>query len=182
MQSYAVIKGVLRRGYYFRYYLLIWFITVTIFIWLININLLAYIVSSPDLTATGKIGFIASAYVNYFKYLTNPTALTSVIFSLLVSINFTLILYLWKEAKLKNNTAGSNAGAFVAMIGSHCVSCGTSLFAPLVTAVAGSSTFLSAERANASLFLTTAANLLGIALVTWSIRKVTKNIVTSRLL
>lgn len=176
MNAYVVAKQVLSsRTYLFRF-LLLWFATITVFIWLININLLAYILSSPVLTAGGKIAFIANAYANYFKYLDNPVALSSVIFSLLVALNFTMLMYLWKEGKRRDAMAKSNAGAFVAMIGSHCVSCGTSLVAPLITAVAGSGAYFSAERANAGLLLATAANVLGIALVMWSVHRLTKRI------
>lgn len=163
------------RAYVARFFLL-WFATITVFIWLININLLAYILKSPALSPGGKLVFIGNAYVNYFKYLDNPVALSSVIFSLLVALNFTLLLYLWKERKRRNSIVKNNAGVFAAMIGSHCISCGTSLVAPLITAVAGSGAYFSAERANAGILLATTANVIGIALVLWSIQKVSKGI------
>ncbi len=176
MLAYVVTKQVLSTRSYLWRFLVIWFATVTVFIWLININLLAYILSSPVLDAAGKLNFIAGAYVNYFKYLNNPVALSSVVFSLLVAINFTLLIYLWWERKRRSNIIKSNAGAFAAMLGSHCISCGTSLIAPLITAVAGPGAYFSAERANAGILLATAANVLGIALVLWSIHKVTGHI------
>ncbi len=172
MLAYAVTKQVLGSKPYLWRFALIWFATVTVFIWLININLLVYILSSPVLDGAGKLSFIGGAYVNYFKYLNNPVALSSVIFSLLVALNFTLLIYLWREGKRRSSMAISNAGAFAAMLGSHCISCGTSLVAPLITAVAGPSAYFSAERANAGILLATAANVLGIALVVWSIHAV----------
>lgn len=174
--EYAVTKRVLEQWHYLIRFLLLWFATVTIFIWLINVNLLAYILSSPALDIAGKLEFISSAYVNYFKYLDNPVALSSVIFSLLVALNFTLLVFLWREGKRRNAMATSNAGAFTAMIGSHCISYGTSLVAPLITAVAGPSAYFSAERANAGQLLATAANVLGICIVLWSIHYVAKRI------
>ncbi|HSH55473.1 MAG TPA: hypothetical protein VK983_01445 [Candidatus Limnocylindrales bacterium] len=181
MLAYAVIRQVLGSKPYLLRFVLIWFATVTVFIWLININLLAYILTSPVLGAAGKLSFIASAYANYFKYLNNPVALSSVIFSLLVALNFTLLIYLWREGKRKSKMVKSNAGAFVAMLGSHCISCGTSLVAPLITAVAGPSTYFSVERANAGILLATAANTLGIALVLWSIHKIVGRIRATRM-
>ena len=174
--EYAVTKRVLAQRPYLVRFLLLWFATVTTFIWLININLLAYILSSPVLSGSGKVAFIASTYVNFFKYLDNPVALSSAVFSLLVALNFTLLLFLWKEGKRRKIMSTSNAGAFAAMIGSHCISCGTSLVAPLITAVAGPSAYFSAERATTGLLFATAANVLGIALVLWSIHQVAKRI------
>lgn len=179
INTYAATKQVLSSRPYLIRFMLFWFATITVFIWLVNINLLAYILSSPVLSASGKVAFIGSAYVNYFKYLDNPAALSSVIFSLLAALNFTLLLYAWREGKRRSNMSKSDAGAFTAMIGSHCISCGTSLVAPLVTAVAGSGAYFSAERANAGIMLATAANILGIALVLWSIHKVARRIKTS---
>lgn len=182
MLMYNVTKQVLRNKRYLLYFFLLWFVTVTVFIWLININLLAYVLNSPDLTTTVKIGFISSSYVNYFKYLNNPVALSSVIFSVLVAVNFTLLIFLWKEGKQRSNLARSNAGAFAAMIGSHCISCGTSLVAPLITAFAGSGAFLSAERATTSIVIATGANILGIIIILWSIKGVVKRIRSTGLL
>lgn len=176
MIMYAITKQVLGSRPYLIRFLLLWFATVTVFIWLININLLAYILISPVLGVSGKISFIVNAYANYFRYLDNTVALSSVIFSLLVALNFTMLLYLWKENKRRSALSKSNAGAFAAMIGSHCISCGTSLVAPLITAVAGPSAYFSAERANAGLLLATGANVLGIALVLWSIHQIAKRI------
>lgn len=176
MSFYSLLKNVFAIKKYSLYFLLIWFITVTVFIWLINLNLLSYIIGSPLLTVVGKAVFVIEAYLNYFRYLDNPVALSSIVFSFLVALNFTLIVYLWKQAKKRSASVGTNAGAFVAMVGSHCISCGTSLVAPLVTAFAGSGAFFSAERAFAGQAISTAANLLGIALVVWSIRSVSQRI------
>lgn len=108
--DYAVTKRVLGQRPYLIRFLVIWFVTITIFIWLININLLAYILTLPVLDAPEKLGFIADAYVNYFRYMNNPVALSSVIFSLLVTLNFTLLLFLWREGKRRSTMATSNAG------------------------------------------------------------------------
>lgn len=174
--DYVVIRGTLGRRSYLGRFILIWFTTVTVFIWLININLLAYILASPMIGLSEKLSFIGNSYVNYFRYLDNPVALSSVIFSLLVAINFTLLVFLWREGTRRSAMATSNAGAFVAMVGSHCISCGTSLVAPLITAVAGPSAYFSAERATAGQLLATAANILGICIVLWSIHYVAKRI------
>lgn len=176
MSFLSLLKNVLTVKRYTFYLLLIWFATVTVFIWLVNLNLLSYILSSPLLTSAGKAIFVIEAYFNYFRYLDNPVALSSIIFSFLVALNFTLIVFLWKQTKKRSSSLGTNAGTFVAMVGSHCISCGTSLIAPLVTAFAGSGAFFSAERAFAGQAISTVANILGIALVVWSIRTVTHRI------
>ena len=173
----ACLKVLTDRKYFFVF-LAVWFLTVTLFIWLINVNLLTFILSSTNLSTDAKLSFIASAYANYFRYFANPVALSSIIFSFLAAINFTLLIYLWREGSKQSNLRRLNSGAFVAMLGSHCISCGTSLVAPLVTALAGSGAFISAQRATTSLVIATLANLIGITLITWSIRKITATLIT----
>lgn len=175
MKSFSLIKKVIRTRPYLRYFLLLWFITISIFLWLVNLNLLAYILSSPVLTPLGKVDFIFDTYFSFFTF-DNPVSLSRLIFSLLLAINLTLLVFLWRAGKQRLGVVKSNSGALIAMIGSHCVACGTSLVAPLVTALAGSGAYLSAERFAATQLLATGANILGIILIVWSIRGVTKRI------
>lgn len=181
MKSITLIKKVLKTRPYFRYFLLLWFITTSIFLWLVNLNLLAYIASSPVLTPFGKIDFIFDTYTSFFT-LDNPVSLSRLIFSLLLAINLTLLVFLWRAGKQRLGVVKSNSGALVAMIGSHCIACGTSLVAPLVTALAGSGAYLSAERFAATQLLATGANVLGIILIAWSIKGIVRRIVSSGLL
>lgn len=180
MSSYSVIKQTLKRRPYFRYFILLWFITISIFLWLININLLAYILGTPVLTPLGKVDFIFDTYFSFFTF-DNPVSLSRLIFSLLLAINLTLLVFLWRAGKQRLGVVKSNSGALIAMIGSHCVACGTSLVAPLVTALAGSGAYLSAERFAATQLLATGANLLGIILIVWSIKGVVRRIKESGL-
>ncbi|MBA3757511.1 hypothetical protein H0X09_01445 [Candidatus Saccharibacteria bacterium] len=181
MQSYNVAKQILKRRPYFRYFLLFWFIAISIFLWLVNINLLAYILSSPSLTTVGKFGFIFDTYITFFN-IGNPVNLSRLVFSLLLAINLMLLVFMWRSSKQRLGAVKSNSGALVAMVGSHCVSCGTSIVAPLVTALAGSGAYFSAERFAATQLLATGANILGIILIAWSIRGINRRIVSSGLL
>lgn len=177
MKTVKIIKYVLAKPAYFILFLVFWFLTVTVFIWLLNINLLSYILASPDLSSGAKLSFVTGAYANYFRYFTNPAALSSIVFSLLAAANFTLLFYLWRRGSRIANNAKLNSGALAAMLGSHCISCGTSLLAPVLTALTGSGgAFISAQRANTSLAIATLANLIGVALIVWSIRKVSTSI------
>lgn len=176
MRQYSVIKHVLGGQPYLRYFLWIWFITISLFIWLVNINLLVYILGSGILTISDKVGMISSAYVNFFLYIDNPVAVSRAIFSLLIAVNTTLLVYLWRESKKRQGMARKNGGALAVMVGSHCIACGASFAAPLITAVAGSATYFSAERYVASQLLATGAYLIGISVILWSIKSATKNI------
>ena len=122
-----VILNILNQPPCFLRFLVSWFLTITVFTWLININLLVYILASPELTGAGKLAFISSAYGNYFRYIDNPIALTSILFSLLIAINLTLLWYLWRELSQKARLTKHNSGALAAMLGADCVSCGRSL-------------------------------------------------------
>lgn len=180
---YSAIKLVITQRPYFRYFLLLWFATISMFLWLVNINLLAYMWSSPVLSLLDKIDFTIDAYVNFFR-IDNPVSLSRAVFSFLLAINLTLMMFLWRAGKQRHGAVKNNSGALVLMVGSHCVACGTALTAPLITALAGSSGvyYLSAERAAATQLLATSANLLGIILIVWSVRGIARRIVTSRLL
>ena len=82
MQPIKTIGRVMQRWQSLPLFLVLWFLTITVFIWAINFNLLAYIVSNPLLAAGEKISFIVDAYANYFRYITNPLAFSSIAFSM----------------------------------------------------------------------------------------------------
>lgn len=148
-----------------------WFITLSFFLWVTKLNLLAYIFGQPSITPVGKVLFVLGAYVNYFTYIISPVALTSLIFTVLAAANITLLIHFTRNAKRSGMVKG-NTGALVALIGSHCLSCGGSLAAPLITALAGTGTYFSAERFATGQLLATGANLVGIILILLSIRGV----------
>lgn len=173
--TYTTIKQILWQKRYFRYFLILWFLTITTFLWLINVNLLIYILSQPVLTVFGKLQFIASTYRSFFIF-TNPIALSRFVFSLLLAINLTLLLFAWFATRQRKGMISSNSGSLAAMVGSHCISCGTSLVAPLITVLSGSGAYFSAERASSTVLLATGANILGIILVTWSIKGIAARI------
>lgn len=183
MRLHTVVTQVITHRPYFRYFLLLWFVTVSMFLWFVNINLLAYIWNSSALTLIGKMDFTLDAYVNFF-IIDNPVSLSRAVFSLLLAINLTLMVFLWKTGKERKGAVKNNGGALVLMVGSHCVACGTAVAAPLITALAGSSGayYFSAERFAATQLLATSANLLGVILIVWSIRSMTRRIIMTKLL
>ncbi|PLS81791.1 hypothetical protein CYG49_01460 [Candidatus Saccharibacteria bacterium] len=181
MKSYYTTKQILKQRRYFLSFLLLWFITISVLLWLVNINLLAFILTSPVLTLADKLDFIFDAYINFFT-INNPINLSRFIFSVLLAINLTLLVFLWQVGSQRLGFVKSNSGALVVIIGSNCVACGTSIVAPLVTAIAGSGAYFSAERFAATQLIVTAANILGIVLIVWSIKGIARRIVSSGLL
>lgn len=174
--NYIVIKAVLkqRKGTF----CLAWFITLSFFLWVTKVNLLAYILTQSGLNAAGKAIFILGAYVNFFSYIASPVALTSLIFSVLAAINITLLIY-FAEGAQRTGAVKGNAGALVAVVGSHCLTCGGSLAAPIITALAGTGTYFSAERFATGQILASGANILGIVLMLYSIRGVVRRFAPS---
>ncbi len=154
-------------------FILVWFMTLSFFLWVTKINLLAYILSQSGLTAAGKIMFIVSVYVNFFTYIVNPVALSSLIFTILAATNITLLIHFARSAQ-RTGVVKANTGTVVAVIGSHCLTCGGSLAAPIITALAGTGTYFSAERLATGQLLATGANILGIILMLYSIRGVVR--------
>lgn len=182
MKSYAIIRQVLGQKPYFRYFLWLWFATVSLFLWVVKINLLVYIASSPILTFVDKIDYILDAYVNFLR-IDNPVALSRIVLSLLLAVSLTLMVYVWQTGEQRREAAKGNGGALVAMVSMHCVACGTSLAAPLITALAGSGAYyFSTERYEATQIVGTGANILGIIIVLWAISGMIKRIALSGLL
>lgn len=62
------------------------------------------------------------------------------------------------------------------MIGFHCIGCGASLLAPLVTTLAGTGAYLSADRYAASQLLSAGVNIAGIAFMVWMIMNMTRKV------
>lgn len=182
MKSYAVVKQVLRQKPYMRYFFLLWFATVSLFLWFVKINLLVYIASSSVLTFIDKIDYVLDAYVNFLR-IDGPVSLSRIVLSLLLAVSLTLMVFVWQTGKRRREAAKGSSGSLVAMVATHCVACGTSLAAPLVTALAGSGAYyFSAERYAATQAVAIGANTLGIVIVLWAIRGMAKRIAAGRLL
>lgn len=159
-----VIANILKKKRYSMLLLGLYPIILWIFVYVTNIPLFTHILLTDALSATEKAGFLIGSLVNVFANISDPLALSIVIFSLFATVNIVVLVYaLWRRRAV--GTSGKGA-AVVALIGSHCVACGGSLLAPIITAISGSGTYISATRADTTLLIVLLINIVAIALIT----------------
>lgn len=73
-----------------------------------------------------------------------------------------LIYALRQREKVNTKSKGATVAA---LAGSHCVACGGSLLAPVVTALSGGGAYISVARANTVLLIVLVINVIAIALI-----------------
>jgi hypothetical protein len=176
------ILSVIKSPVYFWLFIFVWFVVITIFLWLPQVNLLAYIVSQAPLDSMGKISFILEYYGQVLFSIGNPIVLTLVIFSGLTALSIVLLIHLLRVGRENNihvRTHGkAYSGVFAAAFGSHLFSCGGTLFlAALFPAFSGGSAILGGSGVTINLWMSTGVNIIGIAIVIYTINKLCKEIV-----
>lgn len=160
---------------------LLWLLVLTIFLWLPQVNLLAYILTQAPLDLGGKVSFLLEYYVRVLSGIGNPAVLSMVIFSVLTAISIMLLIFMVRTSrrmKLQYQMHGKvYSGVAAAAIGSHMLSCGGMLLlASVFPALSGTSTILGGNGAIVNLWLSTGANLIGISIVVYTINKLSKDI------
>lgn len=159
-----------------------WLIVLALFIWLPQINLLAYILFQAPLGFGDKLAFVWSNSVRIFSLLMNPLVFSMVVFSVLTAVSVALLIFMIRTSKLMHSNYRMNkksqVGVATAAIGSHVLSCGgTLLIAPLFPALSGTNSVIGGTGANVNLWLGTGANVIGIALVLIAINRTSKDLV-----
>ncbi len=167
-------------GYRLRL-LVVWLVILFLFLWLPRINLLAYIFTQAPLNATDKASYIFKDFGQQVGSLTNPIVLSTFVFSLLAALSVVLLIFMVRTGKRLNTKSAINkkayAGIATAAIGSHVLSCGgTLLLAPLLPALAGTGVVLGGPGVTINLWLATAANLAGSALVLVAIVRTSRHL------
>ncbi len=153
----------------YRYWLLpAWIFMLWLFTYLVNLNLFIYIFSTPTFTFAEKIAFVFQSFSNSFANLDDPRSLSLAIFSLLATVNILLMVRLFRERRSKKGLTKTGSATAVTLIGSHCVTCGGSLLAPFITALAGSGSVFSSARITTGIVVSTLINIVGIILITRS--------------
>lgn len=161
LSKLAIVLGVLRQPGYKWLFLLIWFIVLSIFIWLTRLNLLAYIFTQAQLDLTGKLVFVAKSYLNLFVAGLSPLPFSIIVFSMVAAASFTLVAYLARQSGKLSPTGTAGGKAMGAMVLGHVLSCGTSLSIPLVSVFLGAGSFVGGSRALVYVAMGVAANMLG---------------------
>ncbi len=176
--SYRLAIELLRQPRYLLRFVFLWLIVLGIFLWINRINLLIYIFTQSPLSVVDKILFVMSAYLKALVYALNPIVFSTLVFSLLTSLNLVLLTVMVRLDSGVKRVSGSQAGALGAAAGSHILSCGgTLLLSPLFPALAGAGAVISeGPGVGINVVLATFANLIGIAIMIRSINKMSNDV------
>ncbi len=158
------------RGHSWPALIAIWMATLGMFLWVSSVNLWVYVLSTPSLTVSGKLGLLLSVFPNFAATLPAPLPLSILAFSLVAALNF-LLIFRVIQGRSRHSLAAQGGSAALVAVGSHCITCGGSLLvAPLVSLLAGSGDYLSASRSLAAQSLALAVNVVGIIILLRSMR------------
>lgn len=176
-----IILNVLKPLNYKLLLLLIWFLVITLFLWLPQVNLLAYIFTQAPMDTASKFGFFIEYYGRVLSGIGNPIILSLIIFSILTALSVVLLIYLIRNSKGSGShyhgSGKAYSGVAAAAVGSHILSCGGTLFlASLFPAFSSSSTIIGGSGVVINIWMSTVANLIGISIVLYTINKLSKAI------
>ena len=178
---WQLLRSILRLPGYKLLLALLWLLVLTLFLWLPQVNLLAYIFTQAPLNFGGKISFFLDYYVRVLSGIGNPIVLSMVVFSILTAISIVLLIFMVRTSKrLRVRHPGHNkaySGVAAAAFGSHVLSCGgTLLLASIFPAFSGASSILGGSGVTINLWMGTGANIIGISIVLYTINKLGKDI------
>lgn len=114
--------------------------------WLLNPSLLRFFITTPSLTILEKFKIFAEVIGSYLASIPLWQAIVVVSLSIVQGLVISLLIFtIRNQTKLdKKSTIGSTIATVVAMFSVGCVSCGTSIIAPVIGIfVAGASASLS---------------------------------------
>lgn len=180
--SLVLIQTVLGLPGYKLLLFSIWVGVLTLFLWVPQVNLLSYMVTQAPLTFIGKLSFFFSYYANILASISNPIVLSLVIFSALTALSIVLLIFMLRTSKRVHVKTASPTKAYAATatsaFGSHLLSCGgTILLAALFPAFSGSSAVLGGSGVVINKWLSVTANVIGILIVLYTIRKISRDCV-----
>ena len=162
--SFIAITRVLARPAYSFLFIVLSILTLAVFLWVFNINLLLYIATSSNLSFVEKLSFFVGSFESIVTNFDSLGAATLLVFSTLFGLNITVLIYLIKS-RSRTGKAGTKSGisAVAAAIGAGCAACGTSILTPVIASVGAASV------AGVARTIGIVANVIGITLVLWSL-------------
>lgn len=131
---------VLRHYNYFVLALLVGLLVLGVAILLPSFSLLATVFADSTVPLADKLHLLWSLLGSLATNFTTLSAFTTVMISLLVGVNVSLIAYLHKRQKEKLSVGGvavSSVGTFLGMFGVGCAACGSLVLTALLSSVGG---------------------------------------------
>lgn len=162
-------------------FLAIWIATLWIFQYVTSFTVFADVLSNAALNGFEKLIFFLESITNLFRYIPDPRATSIIVFSFIAAVNFFLMIRAYRQKQLNKKKQAQTASAIGALVGMHCVACGGSLLAPLVTTIAGSGAFFSSSRIQTGIYISVFINVVAIIFITKATLKMArKQMVMSR--
>lgn len=150
----------------FVYY---WFLVLSFLLLVPNIALILELTfNQPLLSPLDKLGFLTDIYASVIRFFFEPVTFSIFILSVVLAVNFQVIRFMRNVTK---STKGRVAGTLTMLISSHCIACGGSLLAPLISLVGGTGgSYIGAGYSRLQM-LTIGLNVLAIMIALRSIYK-----------
>ena len=149
-------------------------VVIWLFVYVTNLNAFIYILGSENMAMGEKLFFVVASILNVFIHITDPLALSIALFAAAATVNLVALIYILRK-KVQAKPKGGSAMA-VGLVGAHCIACGGSLLAPIVTAIAGSGAYISAARADTAIAIALSVNILAFVLITHATLRLTSKI------
>lgn len=180
---WALIISILKLPGYKMLLVVLIFIALTLFLWFPQMNLFYYIIAQAPLSLLGKIDFIVNYYPRVLTNITSPIVFSMIVFSILTAISILLLIFMIRTSNKMHTHqkmhGGIYSGVAAVAVGAHVLSCGgTLLLASVFPAIAGASTILGGRGVTINTWLSTGANIIGIAIVIYLISKLVREIVS----
>jgi hypothetical protein len=152
-------------------FILLWLFMLWVFTYLTSLDLFGAIWSNPALNFGDRISFMLDSFTGIITNVTNPRVLSLLIFSFITAANLTIMLQTISRKRRSKGAKASAFGSVGAVVGSHCIACGGSFLAPLITTLAGSGAYFSGARVNTAIAISVGINFLAIVFVGYATLK-----------
>lgn len=148
-----------------------WFLVFSFLVVLPNLGFIIEILfNQPFLNLSERLAEVLSLYTNTFRFLFEPITFSIILLSVVLALNFQIIRFIRRHNQAAR---GRLRSTMTMLVGGHCVACGGSLLAPLVSLFTGSGAYFSSERYFKIQALTLALNLIAILIALVSMARAT---------
>lgn len=116
--------------------------------WMLNLNLLQYILSTPNLTITQKLAFLLQTTLTFVGSANTLQGFLLLAISIVQGAALSLLVFNFNRSKQidRKSLSGSSIASFGAIIGLGCAACGTSLITPIVAIFFAGSAYAVADK------------------------------------
>jgi len=110
--------------------------------WILNLELMQFIIATPALSPLQKIEFFFEAHILSITNTLQPfNSLRLIMFGLLFGLNTVLFVQVWRMGALRRSSKStSGLGFATAAIGGGCAACGATILTPILATIGVTST------------------------------------------